>query len=155
MSVTLLEVNEKAEHIMSDQKTKKLSKSDLISKINQVNSDALLDKINDLRSKIVNKTEALKELDSLFAKLTWIEKYSDSELENLSKLIKSARKFHKSLLIQFTHINNIESKDKLFRNELPLFKSAIDDFEESIEDINEIFFEIRTDDELMSLIKSA
>jgi hypothetical protein len=114
----------------------------------------LLDTINLTRSKITKMSSNLSNLDELFTKLSWLDITNSEEETLIKKVIVQAKKYHSNSLKNYILLKNTLSKDGICKIEIDNYKNAIDDFEDTVLEIEQIFFTLRKDDEFNSLLKS-
>ena len=113
-----------------------------------------LDQINHLRSKIIDKTDKLESLDSLFTQITWLEVKNLEEEKLLKQVIEKAKKFHSKLIRNYAAMKKNLWQDNICRDEIENYKEALDDFEDSVFEVEQIFFSLRKDDEFNNLMNS-
>jgi hypothetical protein len=113
-----------------------------------------LDCINNFKSKLIERSEKIKKLDDLFSKLTWHELNNQEDEQIVKELIKTAIKFHSKSIKNFVALKKSFWKDNICRIEISDYKNTLDDFEESIYEVEQIFFTLRKDDEFQDLMNS-
>lgn len=113
-----------------------------------------LDGINTFKSKLIERTEKLRKLDDLFSKLTWYDLQNQEEEKIFKKVIAKSLNFHSKSIKNFATLKKDFWKDNICRTEISEYKKALDNFEESIYEVEEIFFKFRKDDEFNDLINS-
>lgn len=113
-----------------------------------------LDCINSFKSKLIERSEKIKKLDDLFSKLTWHELDNQEDEKILKELIDKAIKFHSKSIKNFIALKKSFWKDNICRIEISDYKNTLDDFEESIYEVEQIFFALRKDDEFQDLMNS-
>ncbi len=114
----------------------------------------LLDAINLTRLKITKMTSKLTNLDELFTKLSWLNITNSEEEILIKKVIIQAKKHHSNSLKNYILLKNTLSKDGICKIEIDNYKNSIDDFEDTVLEIEQIFFNLRKDDEFNSLLNS-
>jgi len=114
----------------------------------------LLDAINLTRLKITKMTSKLTNLDELFTKLSWLNIVNSEEEILIKKVIIQAKKHHSSSLKNYILLKKTLSKDGICKIEIDNYKNAIDDFEDTVLEIEQIFFKLRKDNEFNSLLNS-
>ena len=72
----------------------------------EVLSKDFLDSINKLKVSLNNRVEKLKQIDSLFAQLTWVDIKSKEDEELIKKIIIDSKKFHSKLLRNYVNLKN-------------------------------------------------
>ena len=128
---------------------------DLTSKISeQERIDGLLDKINDIKKKLVKNTKNLVILDKLFTDITWLDIKNAEEEKLLFDVIVSSKELHSKAIKNYVFLKSTLWKKNICRAEISEFKSRLDDFEDSFFSVEEIFFTIRKDAEFNKLINS-
>lgn len=148
MTTTISNIGQEINQIISSSKSMP-SKLNEQEKINQ-----FLDGINNLRVKLVERTEKLKKLDELFSELTWFDIQNEGEEELMKKVISTSLSFHSKSIKNFIALKKSFWKDKICRDEISAYKNTLDDLEESIYEVKEIFFKLRKDQEFNDLMNS-
>lgn len=148
MTTTISNIGQEINQIISSSKSipSKLTEEE---KINH-----FLDGINNLRAKLVEKTEKIQKLDNLFSKLTWYDVKNQEEEDLMKKVISEALSFHTESIKNFVSLKKSFWKDKICRDEITNYKNTLDDFEDSIYEVKEIFFSLRKDSEFNDLMNS-
>lgn len=113
-----------------------------------------LDSILRLKKKITKQTNGLKKLDSLFTELTWYDITNIEEEILLKDVIAKAKGLHSKYIRNYASMKKGLWQENICRLEISEFKDALDDFEESIYEVEEIFFTLRKDDEFNELMNS-
>ena len=132
--------------------TSKTSSVSTISEQERINN--FLDSINKLKVSLNNRVEKLKQIDSLFAQLTWVDIKSKEDEELIKKIIIDSKKFHSKLLRNYVNLKNSLWQSNICREEITCYKNILDDIEDSVFEIEQIFFSLRTDEEFNNLLKS-
>jgi len=114
----------------------------------------LLDAINSTRTKIIKMSSNLSNLDELFTKLSWLELANSEEEILIKKVLAQAKKYHTNSLKNYILLKNTLFKDGICKIEIDDYKNALDDFEDTVLEIEQIFFVLRKDDEFNSLLNS-
>jgi len=114
----------------------------------------LLDAINSTRTKINKMSSNVSKLDELFTKLSWLELANSEEEILIKKVIAQAKKYHTNSLKNYILLKNTLFKDGICKIEIDDYKNALDDFEDTVLEIEQIFFVLRKDDEFNSLLNS-
>tara|TARA_B100000315_G_C14441899_1_gene525092 strand:- start:474 stop:920 length:447 start_codon:yes stop_codon:yes gene_type:complete len=148
MTTTISNIGNEIENIISKSKNinPKISEQERINKF--------LDTINNLRDRIIDRTSKLEELDDLFTRLTWLNIEDKKEEDLLKQVIDRAKKFHSRLIRNYANLKRNLWKENICRNELENYKYSIEDFEDSIFEVEEIFFSLRKDEEFNDLVNS-
>jgi len=103
---------------------------------------------------LIERSEKIKKLDDLYSKLTWHELNNQEDEQMVKELIKTAIKFHSKSIKNFVALKKSFWKDNICRIEISDYKNTLDDFEESIYEVEQIFFTLRKDDEFQDLMNS-
>ncbi len=118
------------------------------------NIDNFLDNINLYRKEINRRIDIVEKTDKLFSKLTWFDANTEFEKQIVRLLINKGKEFYEL-------INNLYITDKqrykehgLFYKELERFEISKDDLNETLTEVEHIFFELREDKEFNELIAS-
>jgi len=148
MQSTISEIGLEISGIISGSKPlpRKLSEQDKINKF--------LDSINNIKKKVSQQTERIEELDRLFSELTWLDLQNPEEEKLLREVIEKAKSFHFKSIRDFAEMKKGLWQDKIARMEITNFKEALDDFEDSVFEVEHIFFILRKDDEFNELTNS-
>ena len=132
-----------------------ISKTSSVSTISeQERINNFLDSINKLKVSLNNRVEKLKQIDSLFAQLTWVDIKSKEDEELIKKIIIDSKKFHSKLLRNYVNLKNSLWQSNICREEITCYKNILYDIEDSVFEIEQIFFSLRTDEEFNNLLKS-
>lgn len=148
MATTILNIGQEINQIISSSRSipAKLTDEERINRF--------LDSINNFRVKIVDRTEKTQKLDELFSKLTWFDLKNQEEEVLIKDVISKSLSFHSKAIKNYVAIKKAFWKDKICRDEISNYKNSLDDFEESIYEVQEIFFNLRKDDEFNELMNS-
>jgi hypothetical protein len=148
MTTTISNIGQEINQIISSSKSipSKLTEEEKINRF--------LDGINNLRTKLVERTEKIKKLDGLFSKLTWYDLKNQEEEDLMKSVISKSISFHSKSIKNFVSLKRNFWKDKICRDEITNYKDTLDDFEESIYEVKEIFFNLRKDSEFNDLMNS-
>lgn len=148
MTTTISNIGQEINQIISSSKSipSKLTEEEKINRF--------LDGINNLRAKLVEKTEKIQKLDDLFSKLTWYDIKNQEEEDLMKKVISKSLSFHTKSIKNFASLKRSFWKDKICRDEITNYKNTLDDFEDSIYEVKEIFFSLRQDSEFNDLMNS-
>lgn len=148
MPTTISHIGQEVNRILSSSKTMPVKMSEE-EKINR-----FLDGINDFKTKLADRTTKIQKLDELLSKATWFDIQNKEEEELLKSVIHKSHTFHSKAIRNFVQLKNNLWKDNICRAEITQYKNALDDFEESIYELNEIFFDLRKDHDFNKLIDS-
>ena len=148
MTTTISNIGQEINQIILSSKSipAKLSKEE--------KTNRLLDGINNLRVRLIERTEKLQKLDELFSELTWFDLQNEDEEEMMKDVISKSLSFHSKSIKNFVALKKRFWKDKICRDEISAYKNTLDDFEESIYEVKEIFFNLRKDREFNDLMNS-
>lgn len=131
-----------------------ISKSRIIPLSEQEKIDNFLDHINDLKRKLNVRIEKIGQLDNLFTQLTWHDISNKKEEKLLKTVFVKAKKFHLKALKNFAELNSIFWKKDICRAEISSYKNSLDDFEDTVLEVEQIFFSLRNDQEFNDLLNS-
>lgn len=148
MTTTISNIGQEINQIISSSKSipAKLTEEEKINRF--------LDGINNLRTKLVERTEKIEKLDELFSQLTWYDLKNQEEEDLMQSVISKSLSFHSKSIKNFLSLKRSFWKDKICRDEITSYKNTLDDFEESIYEVKEIFFNLRKDSEFNDLMNS-
>ena len=146
MSETLVDIRTKVDKILKEESKSitRLSEQEII--------DEFLDSINSLKRILRKSTKALRSADESLSSITWLD---DSETKNdkeLAEIIDGGLAGHRILIMNYVKMRRTLWQDNVAKKELADFKDAIDDFEETLFELNQIFFELRKDEEFNELV---
>lgn len=139
--------------------------SKINSKINKISSSAqssgeesdineVLDAINKTRNDILNYIEQSKSLEKLFAEITWLDIKTKAEENRIKNVIKLANEYLKTLGKQLKLYKKNLYPHNICKEQIEDLEIAFEDFEETIHEVEEIFFVLRKDDEFNRLVNS-
>lgn len=148
MTTTISHIGQEINHIISKSRSIKPNISDQ-EKINR-----FLDGINNLKKRLDNKTNNILKLDELFAQLTWLDLENDKEEVVMRDVINKSLSFHSKAIKNVVFLKKFCWKKNICRDEISAYKSALDSLEDSIYEVEEIFFKLRKDDEFNNLMNS-
>lgn len=132
-----------------------ISKNNIIDKITeQERIDNFLDTINRIKSKLLVRIEKNKKLDSLFSQITWLNIESNEDEILLKKVIEKAKKYHNNSLKDYAYLNSMLTKKNICKKEISDYKVSLDDFEDTVIEVEQIFFSLRNDQEFNDLLNS-
>jgi hypothetical protein len=132
-----------------------ISKTNVIAPLsNQERIDKFLDGINTIRAKLVNQTERLKKLDHLFTQVTWLDISNAEEEKLLKDVIAKSKRYHSKSIQNFATLKTTLWQKNICRSEIIAYKESLDDFEDTIFEVEQIFFSLRNDQELNDLLNS-
>ncbi|MGL5889756.1 MAG: hypothetical protein ACRC3B_07720 [Bacteroidia bacterium] len=107
----------------------------------------LLDAVIESRKFIQAKTSRTDQLTQALEAITWMNNPSEQDLQEINQLISSARDLRLTLLKTFAVLNNFIQQKKVLIDEVNDFKRALDDFTETIDDVESVFFFLPRDKE--------
>lgn len=107
--------------------------------INEKKINAFLDAILDLKKKLEDKTNKIYRIIERIEQITWFNDLNDDSLKLLNDLISSAKDLKSTLIRQYVSLAILRRKG-IAKEEIKEFKNAIDELEESYEDLESVFF---------------
>ena len=113
------------------QKKELLSREEII--------DQFLDSIPKLKKILSDRADTLEEVVDKIDHLTTLGKPSEPALIKINDLISLLRDWHSVLIRDYVSLNSTR-KLKIAKEEIKLYKSAIDDLKEGYEDLESIYF---------------
>lgn len=148
MTSTITNIGQELDQIISNSKSisPELSEEDKVNRF--------LDGINSFRAKLVERTEKIQKLDKLFSQLTWYDLQNEEEEEVMKNVLSKSLSFHAKSIKNFVAIRKNFWNIKICRDEISDYKNTLDDFEESIYEVEDILFKLRKDDEFNDLMNS-
>lgn len=111
----------------------------------QKNIDCFLDSINDLKKVLRDGSKSLKRVDDLLGLVTWFENVGHDDEKGLMEMIDYCLEAHGFMLRQYVQVRRVFWPLNIARKEMSDFKDALDNMEESLFELNQIFFELRKD----------
>jgi hypothetical protein len=139
MAATIIGIKDEVDSILTKESKaiSVLSKQEII--------DQFLDSINALRKSLKTSTQGLHKADELISQLTWIETISPEDEELIAELIDGGLQSHRILLMNYVKLRRTFWQENIAKKEISEFKEVLDNFEESLFELNQIFFELRKD----------
>ena len=133
METSVLTIGKQISEVITHDKiiTPKISEQERVNR--------LLDAINLTRLKITKMTSKLTNLDELFTKLSWLNITNSEEEILIKKVIIQAKKHHSNSLKNYILLKNTLSKDGICKIEIDNYKNSIDDFEDTVLEIEQYY----------------
>lgn len=133
-----------------------ISKSkDITSEISQQEKiDMLLDNINKLKINLCDRVKKIKHIEDLFTQITWLDIQTPEEEILLKDLLAKSKSYHTSLIKNVVFLKSRLWRKNICRTEISEYKDSIDDFEDTLYEVEEIFFSLRKNDEFNDLVNS-
>lgn len=114
----------------------------------------VLDAINECSKDFLDKADRIDRIVKLADEMTWVdEPYDEEVLKAINDVISTSKELLSSLNQQYDTAVAFFIPRKICIKELETFKLAIDDLNESILDLDEIFFKIPSDTEFNEITK--
>ncbi|NOZ35764.1 MAG: hypothetical protein GXO80_10760 [Chlorobi bacterium] len=110
-----------------------------------------LDNINKIRKPVLKATDIIREIDKLILLITWVDVKSSEDEQKVKEIIQISDSFHKDVIKVFAWLNKNLPK-RMFGEALKNFKNAVDDLEDSINEVEQVIFVFRKDKELTDII---
>lgn len=145
MTIAITEIKTKSDKLIYSYKKDNLSDDE---RINQ-----FLDKILEIRKPLQRTIKTINKLDDLLLLVTWADVKTKQDKKDLKYIFKTAKIIHKKFLVDYAFLHKRLNK-KLFKEILFDFKNAVDDFEDSILEAENVMSVVRKDKKMMSLINS-
>lgn len=148
MNDTIIGIKHEVDNILSKESraVSVLSKEEI--------TDRFLDSINDLRKSLRASTAGLVKVDELLSKLTWLEGADANDDDTIEELIDSGLQAHRILLLNYVKLRRTFWQENIAKKEIAAFKDALDNFEETLFELNQIFFELRKDEDFNEQVAS-
>lgn len=124
----------------------KLSETEKINKF--------LDNINLYRKEINKRIDFVEKTDKLFSKLTWFDANTEFEKQIVRLLINKGKAFYESINSLYIADKKQYKKHGLFYAELQRFEISKDELNETLAEVEHLFFELREDKEFNELMES-
>lgn len=146
MAETLVDIRTKVDKILKEESKTitRLSEQEII--------DEFLDSINSLKRILRKSTKALRSADEFMSSITWLDDSETNDDKELAEIIDGGLAAHRILIMNYVKMRRTLWQDNVAKKELADFKDAIDDFEETLFELNQIFFELRKDEEFNELV---
>lgn len=109
--------------------------------------NSFLDAILDLKSHIRAKSEKLYNYTERLEKITWYDNLDDECLMLLNDIISLGRELSNSLNRQYAYYNKEFKQHGIAKDEIKELKASINDFKETCNDLEDIFFYLPQDTE--------
>ncbi|MCU0432309.1 MAG: hypothetical protein MUC87_02510 [Bacteroidia bacterium] len=100
----------------------------------------LLDAVNESRKFIEAKTARTEQLTEALEAITWMTNPSEQDLSEINQLISSARDLRRTLLRTYLHLDHFSKQKNILLTEVQHLKRALDEFTETIDDVESVFF---------------
>lgn len=107
--------------------------------LDEVKINSLLDDILFFKKSLTVKTVRIEKIIEVIEKTTWFSDLDQESLLLINDLISSIRNLHSSLIRQYVSFNSLR-KQKIAKEEIEDFKSAIDDLKDVANDLDSRFF---------------
>lgn len=148
MKTSVLTIGKQISEVISHDKivTPRISEQEKVNRF--------LDTINSTRIKIVKMTSNLNHLEELFTKLSWLDIQNSEEELLVKKVITQAKKYHSSSIKNYILLKKTLWNEGICKIEIDNYKDSMDDFEDTVLEIEQIFFVLRKDDEFNDIIDS-
>jgi hypothetical protein len=112
--------------------------------------NTFLDAINNLKGHLADKASKLESIIEKMEHLTWCEKLDDEALSLLYQLILTSKDIKRNFIIQYISFNHFRQSGIALK-EINDFKHAIDDFQETYSDLEDIYFKFPKDKEFLEV----
>jgi small-conductance mechanosensitive channel len=109
--------------------------------------DRLLDAVIESKKFIQAKISRTDQLTQALETITWMNNPSEQDLLEINQLISSARDLRLTLLKTYSVLNNFIQQKNVLAAEVNDLKRALDDFTETIDDVESVFFFLPRDKE--------
>lgn len=147
MIVSIANIGTEINSIIS--KTKEIPKISEQEKINN-----FLDSFNAFKTKLSDRVEKIKQLEKLFTDITWLDLKNQEEEELLKDVIHRSKLFYSKSIKDVAYLRTKYWRKNMFRSEITEYQICLEDFEDTIFEVEEIFFSLRKDDEFNDLTNS-
>lgn len=136
MRVDTPDIQDKIQFVVDEVKNTSFKEKTHEEKVNDF-LDAILSFKKNLNSRVSKMYKLIEKMESL----TWYTDVSKDDLMKLNELIAAARDLHSILIRRYVSFNTpLIRKKGIAIEELKAFKHSIDDFRETYEDLESIFF---------------
>lgn len=147
MSTSIANIRTEINSIIS--KTKEIPQ---ISEQERINN--FLDSFNLFKSKILDRVSKIQKLEELFTNITWLDLKNQEEEELLKDVISRSKLFYSKSIKDVARLKSRYWSKNMFRSEITEYQNCLEDFEDTIFEVEEIFFTLRKDDEFNDLTNS-
>lgn len=102
--------------------------------------NSFLDAVLELKSYISEKTDKVNYISGLLEEITWFDDIDDECLQLINDVIASSRDLSSSLIRTYVFLNNKYRVKGIATKEINQFRGSIEDFKESYEDLESVYF---------------
>lgn len=113
--------------------------------------NSFLDTILEVQKNIDSKTSILKSINGLYNKLSWFTDLDEESLNIIRDMVDRGKKTKTVLAKYYVNINKLRKRN-IVNNSLNCFKTEFDNFKEHLVDIEDLFFNLPSDDEYNELV---
>jgi len=110
-----------------------------------------LDAISSLRNFLNDKTTKLEKFTEGLEELSWMTGLNEEHLKSLSDLIGASRDLRRSLIKTYVRFNVKVKSRGIMVSEINGFKRSIDDFTETINDLESVYFYLPNNPEFIEI----
>lgn len=107
--------------------------------ISEESINAFLDKIIEFKKLLHEKTHKIELINENLEKITWFNDLEEEALMMINETISLCKDLHSTLIRFYVKLNFLKVKG-IAKNEIKVFKTAIDDLKEISEDLESVFF---------------
>jgi len=116
--------------------------------------DLFLDNINKLKRNVSDRIKKAKHLEELFTRITWLDIKNSEEEVLLKDVLTKSKLYHSNSIKMVVFLKNKLWRKNICRTEITSYQDSLDDFEDTIYEVEQIFFSLRKDEEFNDLLKS-
>ncbi len=102
--------------------------------------NSFLDAVLELKSYISEKTVKVDYISGLLEEITWFDELDDDCLQLINDVIASSKDLNSSLIRTYVNLNKKYRANGIATKEINQFRNSIDNFKESYEDLESVFF---------------
>ena len=147
MSVSIANIGTEIKSIIS--KTKEIPQ---ISEQERINN--FLDSFNMFKTRLLDRVSKIQQLEQLFTNITWLDLKDQEEEKLLKDIISRSKLFYSKSIKDVAILKSKYWRKNMFRTEITEYQNCLEDFEDTIFEVEEIFFSLRKDDEFNHLTNS-
>jgi len=113
--------------------------------------NAFLDSINRLKKRLITRNNKINELEKLYVKITWQDITNNTEQELLDKVIESSENFIKKSFVNVAKLRRNFWKDNICRLEIKQYQTELENLEDTVGEVKQIF-SLRKDEDYLNLL---
>lgn len=101
--------------------------------------DSFLDRVLDLKEKLITKSKKIEEIVVILESITWFDNIDEEGLKLINEIISLSKDLHSTLIRFYVDLNYFVKKN-IAKQEIKNLKVAINDLKEITQDLESVFF---------------